>query len=324
MKFEVKKAFLVLPLVAALAACGGGGGGSDSGAANANQGTTGGTTTGGTTTGGTTTGGTTTGGTTTGGTTTGGTTTGGTTTGGTTPVDTTPPAPPTNPGSSGAVSSPYVATATSRYIMLGWAEDSVYLLSSPVAQQNDGAVVQIADKSLTGDLAVRDIAGDQNFALGRWAFGTVRRSVIVKDITTNDTGYHYVVFNGMTAFPSSGTYTCDAGTFTTATRNFGSGSMTVASTGTASISFSASGATVQASVESTGNNARYKVSTPTAGTVIQGPDYRSVSGGFNATQPGLMLTLGEGGNGKVRLMMGFQTEVGGSDYRGIGVFTCSL
>ncbi|MFX1682679.1 hypothetical protein PV762_25980 [Mitsuaria sp. CC2] len=316
MKFEVKKVFVFLPLIAALTACGGGG--SDGGSVNANQGTTGGTTTGGTiggSTGGST-GGATTGGTT-GGTTTGGST-GGTTTGGSTLTE----VKETPAGSSGSVSAPFVKNSSTRYLLLGFTELDTGVVGSLVTQQADGAIVAIDDNRLAGDLAVQSIAGDATFAMGRWGQGTANFSVRTSLVTRTDGGFHYIVFNRADTFPTSGTYTCDAGTFTAPTRSTGVGDIIGTATGSATLSFAPGGATAKVTILVQANGDQKSMSFNTDEPLAT-PDSRVKSLTFSIIGDGAMLTIGAAPDNKLRVVAGYQVPVGRGDYRGIATFTCA-
>jgi hypothetical protein len=71
---------------------------------------------------------------------------------------------------------------------------------------------------LSGTSATKDISGDANFAIGRWAAATVITASGADTLTGNDNkAYHYLVFNTLSALPTTGSATCDAGVFTAPT-----------------------------------------------------------------------------------------------------------
>lgn len=290
MKFEVKKVFVFLPLIAALAACGGGG--SDGESVNTNQGTTGGASTGGST----------------------GGATGGSASG-STPLKETPA------GSSGSVSAPFAVTPTSRYLLVGLGVNDYALVQTGVAQQADGAVVGIDDKTLTGDVAVQSISGDATFAMGRWAQGFSTARAAGTQITRSEPGFHYIAFNRAT-FPSTGNYDCDAGTFTAPTRTMGLGDIIGTAIGTGSVSFSPSGATMKATILVRANGDQS--STTASNTFpLSSPDSAVKTANFSMLGDGMLLALGAAQGNRVRLVVGYQVSVKNADYRGIATFTCA-
>jgi hypothetical protein len=287
MKFEVKKAFMVLPLVAALAACGGGGGG---GGASADGNVSAGGSTGTPTTGGTT---------------------GGTTTGGTTG------------GTSSATVTAFAKGSAPRYQFVGISQQTIGSADT-LEQLGTGGVVTLNGNTLTGATqAVADVAGDATFALGRWSKGTATTSSgsALLESTVNN-AYHYVVYNALAAFPASGSYSCDAGKFTSPSLVNGPSSVYFGkATGTAAISFSAAGASMDVAITATAGSQQGTVSV--TGRPFSSPTMTAITGAYFGSGQGMGLTIGDAGNGKVRIVAGFTVSAGTSDYRGVGTFVCS-
>jgi hypothetical protein len=165
-------------------------------------------------------------------------------------------------------------------------------------QQTNGAVTTIDSVSLGAPATVRDISGDATYAMGRWAAGTV--SGLTSPVTLTESGnaaYHYVIFNAPASMPASGTLSCDAGTFTTPTW-MGGTSVSAADnfghvTGTAQLSFSSNGATVQVAlnVANSANSGTNNFSTtisPTSASAFAGH-------GIGAGQPGAFVGLSASG-----------------------------
>ncbi|ANH68320.1 hypothetical protein [Mitsuaria sp. 7] len=299
MKFEVKKVFVFLPLIAALAACGGGGSDGDT-AVNANVGT-GNTTTGGNT--GTTTGGSTGGAA--GGTTTGGGATGGSTTGGTvTPL----------------VTGAFVQATTPRFAVVGASQQGSGQVRS-IEQLPVGGIVAINANTLTGTArAVEDVTGDETFAMGRWAKGDAMFGGMDSTVDQVPSMFHYVVYNALDAFPASGVEVCDAGKFTTPTRTSGLGADMGQAMGSAALTFGANGAAVDASITVTVAGQVKTVST--TGHTLPSPTASLYTGNYLNDGDGLMLTTAQAAGGKHRVVVGFMAVINGSKYRGFASFTC--
>ena len=134
--------------------------------------------------------------------------------------------------------------------------------------------------------------------------------------------YHYVVHLAATHFPAGGTLRCDAGTFTrpTVISNPSAPALGVA-TGSAALSFNDAGAVVDVSLTATAGHRTGTVST-TGRTIAPGAS--AVTGNFFSQGDGMMLTLGDSGNGKFRIIAAYEVTAGGdAAYRGIATFLCT-
>lgn len=96
---------------------------------------------------------------------------------------------------SGSVSASFVRSERARYLLLGVGAQSFGVLSQS-EQAASGAMTRLNDNTLTGSSATKEINGDANFAIGRWAAGTVTRSSGSETLTGADNrAYHYVALN---------------------------------------------------------------------------------------------------------------------------------
>jgi hypothetical protein len=133
--------------------------------------------------------------------------------------------------------------------------------------------------------------------MGRWVAGTVTRTSGAETLTGVDSrSYHYLAVNAPSAFPASGTLTCDAGVFTAPTyASGGSGTGTTGTTsGSASLSFGAGGATVSGSVSVTASGSTGSASlNGTASTVTS----TAITGAYLSGGAGSAVQIGDAGGG---------------------------
>ncbi|MDR8235752.1 hypothetical protein FPK75_21370, partial [Acinetobacter baumannii] len=78
---------------------------------------------------------------------------------------------------SGTVTAAFVPTATASMMLIPFNGFTLGKMDANRAvQNNDGSYTKFENYELTGDkIAVKDIAGNQNFALGRWSYGTAKQ-----------------------------------------------------------------------------------------------------------------------------------------------------
>jgi len=230
--------------------------------------------------------------------------------GNTAPTNTTPDTTPG--GNTGIYSAPFEAGAVARYLLVA----SNGLKSGPLDthEQVDGAIVTINDNQLSGDdRAVLDVSGDATFALGSWGKGTVTTAQGAYTLTGSDgRDYHYVLYNGLQALPTSGSFACDAGTFTIPARISGTGPMQGSVSGEAQLAFDSGGAIVEGDIEvraSTfdGDN--------DLDTRISNPNAISFTDGAN-------VKLADAGNGAYAVVGSYQVTAGDSVYLGTYRFLC--
>ncbi|TCM65770.1 hypothetical protein EC844_1147 [Acinetobacter calcoaceticus] len=140
-------------------------------------------------------------------------------------LDPSKPKPDTSVGrdqNTGKVESNFVATASANYVFIPFNGFSMgKLTASEFPQHSDGSFRELGSYSLTGDkVAVQDIAGNENFAIGRWSWGTANK----KDSSTGEVEsellqksqnyfWTYAVFNRFEA-SSIGEKKCEATAFT--------------------------------------------------------------------------------------------------------------
>ena len=242
------------------------------------------------------------------------------------PVTPVVPVVPTATGeNTGAVSARFANGDNSRYIFT-----SIGLQSSgkasPLVQDASGALSTISGIVFTGNPAVtREISGDAAFAQGRWFKGAFSNSTGATTLSGNNASGHYVAYNVLAALPATGTFTCDAGTFTapsytggssvSSTANFGTAS------GTASMSFDASGAKVVLAIDASAGGSTGKVS---ASTTMASAASSSITGGYLSNGTGAQLMLGDGGAGRYLLIAAYKAQLAnGANYQGVATFRCS-
>ncbi|SDA44358.1 MULTISPECIES: hypothetical protein [unclassified Janthinobacterium] len=244
-------------------------------------------------------------------------------------VPVTPPVVPVTPtltgDSTGAVSARFANGDNSRFIFT-----SIGLQSngkaSTLVQDASGALSTIGSIVLTGNPSVtHEISGDASFAQGRWFKGAFSSSTGATTLTGNNASAHYVVYNVLAALPASGTFTCDAGTFTApsytgggnvpSSANFGTAS------GNASIAFDGSGARIVLAIDASAGGSTGKV---TASTSIASPASSSITGGYLSSGTGAQLMLGDGGTGRYLLLSAYKVQLAnGGNYQGVATFRCS-
>lgn len=244
-------------------------------------------------------------------------------------VPVTPPVVPVTPAvtgeNTGAVSARFVNGDNSRFVFT-----SIGLQSNGKAgtlvQDASGALSTIGSIVLTGNPSVtREISGDASFAQGRWFKGAFSSSTTATTLTGNNASAHYVAYNVLAALPATGTFTCDAGTFTAPSYTGGSSIASSAnfgtSTGSASLSFDGSGAKVALTIDASAGGSTGKVS---ATTTIASAASSSITGGYLSSGTGAQLMLGDGGAGRYLLLAAYKTQLAnGANYQGVATFRCS-
>lgn len=244
-----------------------------------------------------------------------------------TPV--TPPVVPVTPTATGentgTVSARFVNGDNSRFIFT-----SIGLQSngkaSTLVQDASGALSTIGSIVLTGNPAVtREISGDASFAQGRWFKGSFSNSSGATTLSGNNASAHYVAYNVLAALPATGTFTCDAGTFTAPSYTGGSSVSSTANFGTASgnasMSFDASGAKIALTIDASAGGSTGKV---TASTTMASAASSSITGGYLSNGTGAQLMLGDGGAGRYLLIAAYKAQLAnGANYQGVATFRCS-
>lgn len=174
----------------------------------------------------------------------------------------------------------------------------------------------------------QDIAGDANFAMGRWVWGTVTDTSTSSVVDTMDgslanTGWHYALVNKLNALPASGVMTCDTGTFTHPSYTIygSSGANAAVTTGrNATLSFSASGASYSFTLDTTLGTT---VNTLTVAKTNVGSGLTLIGNGFGNGIAGGYGFLSDGGGGAVRINgMFMDNRNSGISYYGVYSFRC--
>lgn len=235
---------------------------------------------------------------------------------------TTAPAPAAN-GNTGSVSAAFVAGSTPRYQLAGSGNQTFGRLE-PFVQASSGAMTTLGSTVLSGDSATKDIAGDATFAIGRWAAGTVTRSSGAETLTGTDSrAYHYVVVNAPSAFPASGTKTCDAGVFTTPTYLSGGPGAggTAAAQGSAGLVFGASGAAITGAINVTVAGASGSATlNGTAASVTS----VAITGSYLSSGAGAAVQIGDAGADAYLVAATYAVTLpNGARYLGAAKFRCA-
>ncbi len=300
MKFATKRSLATLPLIAALVACGGGDDKESVGTVDTSSGSGG--LGGGSSSGGGH-----------GTTSTPGSVTG--TTGNTTETTV------------GKVDAALLKGAALRYVMVSTKLQVIGSIAT-LEQLPDGSVVSLNGNLLTGsDRSVLNLAGNSSWAQGRWAKGNalVSGKSSVLGAARND-AIHYVVYSAPKPYPATGNFTCDSGTFTAPNVvDAGTGDAFGTASGKATLSFSNGMPFLGIAVTATAGARQATVATeslrgiPGDGTIF--------AGGFDMVfgsdrHDGFMLTIGDGGNGKYRIVAGYQVTHKGASYLGVASFLC--
>ncbi len=233
------------------------------------------------------------------------------------------------PADSGAVAARFAPNDGAARFML-MSSGSQYIgnnqAPSDFEQADSGAVTRLGPNSLSGTSQTVDIAGDANFALGRWARGTATLSTGARTLTGKASdAFHYVAFNGVTQLPDTGTFNCTSGTFTAPTKTTGAtaGDTGSVSDATATLTFSAGVGAVQGSIGVSGGgetanlNLTANLTSPTVTSYGGG-------GGLLSGGAGTAVTIADGGDGTYALIVGYRAQLpGGASYLGVGRLSCT-
>jgi len=235
-----------------------------------------------------------------------------------------PSGPDTSAGNSGSVSAQYVLSPDrGQHHLVGVGSQRLGRISEIAQNGASGAILKINESELSGQAVVQNISGSEAFALGRWVAGTVTTSSGAETLTGKDNrSYHYVVFNAPSAYPQSGSFSCDAGTFSTPTRVSGSSSApaTGSTSGQASLSFAADGATVAGSLTMTAGSGKGSVPLKTSGL---DPRQNSITGSYFSGGAGAAVQVADGGNGTFQVVGSYRaTTPDGAGYIGVFRFAC--
>ncbi|OBV40603.1 hypothetical protein [Janthinobacterium psychrotolerans] len=243
------------------------------------------------------------------------------------PVNPVAPVTPVAPvsGDTGSVSAPFAGNASARYLLLAVASQSTGALTS-VSQGANGALSEIAGAAFTGTPAItREISGDASFAQGRWFTGTITRSTGATVMSGNNASAHYNVYKTLASLPASGSLACDAGTFTAPSYTgggvIGQDAYFGAASGSATLSFGATGASLAMTVNASAGGQQASIS---GAGLLAAPASTAIGGGFLGGSSGTLLALGDAGAGRYLVIGGYKVVLAnGASYQGVATFRCS-
>jgi hypothetical protein len=220
------------------------------------------------------------------------------------------------------VAAPFAPGATPRYQLVGVGSQTFGKLDS-FKQEAGGGVSKIGDTLLSGQSVIQNISGDASFALGRWVAGTVTKSSGAETLTGNDNrSYHYVLYNALASFPASGSFSCDGGVFSAPTRDTGSASApnTGASSGDATLSFGASGASVSGKVAVSAGGVS---GTAALNATVSSPSSGPITGSYLSGGSGASVQVADAGSGAYQVVGSYRAVLSsGAGYIGVYRFLC--
>lgn len=221
------------------------------------------------------------------------------------------------------VKAAFVKGQTARYLMISSSAQNAGRLET-IEQQTTGEVITMNGNALSGiDRAIADVAGDASFTIGRWTHGSAVIGSSTKTLGATGTAVHYAVYNAPDALPTSGSFSCDAGQFTVPTLDVAPGTEVGQAKGSASLSFDASGAQLDASITVTLADGSAGTESAT-GRKLNSPTTITYTGGMLGGSSGLQLTMAQGLDAsKQAVIVGYVVKVGASKYRGVAIFNCS-
>lgn len=221
----------------------------------------------------------------------------------------------------GSVSAKFVDNENARAILLSKGEQSLGS-AVPTDQADNGAMLRIGTRTLSGAHQTLDIAGDAHFALGRWVKGTLTHE---KDSVTlqgkDHESYHYIVYNRLAALPREGQLQCKSVAATTPTGASDSRQKVDPPSGSAQVTFDANGAAIEGTMQVRADGQSASVS---LATKIEDPGSMSVTGHMFANGQGAAVALANQGDAVPGLVVGYRAQLTGGDlYLGVARFVCS-
>ncbi len=235
---------------------------------------------------------------------------------------------PVIPSQTGSVSAVFVANGIGQGFFIEYGGGNMAGNATSFVQAT-GALSRLSVYAHSGSPAVtQDIAGDADFVLGRWVWGTVTNTTTSAVLETMNgsmanNAWHYVLVNKLSVLPTSGTMVCDSGTFTHPSYIvYGSSSENVAvTTGrNASLSFSASGASYAFTLDTTMGATTHTINFSKANT---GLGVASIGNGFGNGVAGGYGFLSDGGGGAIRISGIYENnQIAGIRYLGTYSFRC--
>ncbi len=233
------------------------------------------------------------------------------------------PAPPTGGGDVPA-SLAFVAGPSPRFILIDISSQRFGVLGS-FSQRQDGAMTQLAADSLSGSTAeIRDVAADPTQAMGSWTQGTVTRGLSARTLRggASDDVVHYQAYNLLDKLPTTGSFVCAEGLFTTPTL-VGSGDASILlskTTGSATFTPGADGVAISLTVNLEANGG---TATAVFDSKLESPTTTAIQGDAFGTGNSSIIGVGDGGNGSVLVVAAFSAVVdGGVVYQGMASLRC--
>lgn len=249
----------------------------------------------------------------------------------------------------GKVTTAFVHTATASMILVPFSGFSLgNINTNTVVQNSDGSYTNFENYELTGDkIAVKDIAGNENFALGRWSYGTAKKYnsdgtlLSQNDLQKSQNLYWtYTVYNRYTEGATSvGKKNCEVSAFTKPyLTNWGSNTGTslpnlaTSTAGIGEFELLADGkATFKISITTT-NGISTKTATYSPGQQADFASNSGITSGASTINPSssinsngqFLVQIGQGLNKEVLLIASYTNQLSGKgeQYSGLAVFTC--
>lgn len=236
-----------------------------------------------------------------------------------------PPSSPAPEAVTGGISARFAAGVPASLLFTGIGQQSGVELTSHT-QETSGAITAANQMKLTGAQLVRDIAGDDTFAMGRWAAGSTEGVGVGGSSQLSESSnstYHYLLLARATSYPASGTLTCSDAKFT-APGWAGNGSSTSAylgtSGGSATLTFSPQGAGVTVTVNTQAGGA---AASRTFNGTLSNPTQFTISGSIGANSANAYLTVGRAGTDAFAIGGIYTIDMpGGANYQGAFRFVC--
>lgn len=234
----------------------------------------------------------------------------------------------------------FVATASAKYMLIPFNGYSTGGFDAQKSlQDSDGAFKVLGPYRLTGDkTAVQDIEGNENFALGRWSYGTANKEnsstgAVESTLLQQSTNlfWNYAVFNQYEAV-AAGEKTCEASAFTRAYKTQGNGPTFATTTGTAKLNLlAADDATLEVTLTSSNGQQSY-TSTFYPGKKADYPVNSGIISGSKVVNPAksfvsngeYQVSFGQGLSNEVLMIVNYKNQFSatGPAYAGLAVFTC--
>jgi len=191
-------------------------------------------------------------------------------------------------------------------------------------QDASGVMTTLNDTVLSGAAVTKEISGDANGAQGRWVSGTITTPSSTKTLTgTDNAAFHYAVLNNLAAMPTSGSATCATGTFTapSLTKSSGSAAITGTASGTVTVAFGTSSASITGSIDVVANGSPGTVAVNAS---IPGVTNVAMTGSFFSGGPGAGVMMGTDGGAGYVVVAGYIVRLAnGNEYTGLASFRCS-